>query len=139
MSESGIASDVKPRTGQAWIAAGAASAFLAVALGAFGAHALRNRISADRLDVFQTGAHYHLIHSLARVLVGNLLRQKRETRQNAWVGRLVLSGILLCRGSLYLLAMTGIRTFGAITPLGGVCFMTAWALLSLYAMRNPHS
>jgi uncharacterized membrane protein YgdD (TMEM256/DUF423 family) len=122
-----------------WIPIGALSAFLAVALGAFGAHFLRTQIPPDRLDVFQTGAHYHLIHSLALVFVGLLATQDANSRAYNQTGMLFAAGILLFSGSLYLLALTGIRGFGAITPLGGICFLTAWALLAATSARRARN
>jgi uncharacterized membrane protein YgdD (TMEM256/DUF423 family) len=91
------------------------------------------------MEVFQTGAHYHLIHSLALVMVGILRERLAGGRQIRWAARLMLGGIVLFSGSLYALAITGIRGLGAITPLGGLCFLTAWALLVLSARRPSTS
>ena len=120
-----------------FVALGAVGGFLAVALGAFGAHALRERISPEMLAVYQTGVQYHLVHALALLLVG-LLRERLTSASSlvSVCGALFGVGIVLFSGSLYVLAVTGIRAFGAITPLGGVCFLVGWALLAVAAMKQ---
>jgi uncharacterized membrane protein YgdD (TMEM256/DUF423 family) len=120
---------------RALVATGGALGFLGVALGAFGAHALKDRISADHLATYQIGVHYHLIHVLAILFVA-LIADKLNTRTVGW---LWVAGIVLFSGSLYALALTGIRILGAITPLGGVCFLAAWALLVVRAARASES
>ena len=103
-----------------------------VALGAFGAHVLQLRLSPDMLAVFDTGVRYHLYHALA--LLGTALTAGRlESRLPAAAGWLFVSGILLFSGSLYLLAFTGIRTFGVITPIGGLAFLLGWTCLAIAA------
>ena len=105
--------------------AGAVNGFLTVAIGAFGAHALRGRIETYHYDVFQTGVQYHSIHALALIALGITLfhiPSKWLTR----AGWLFLLGIILFSGSLYLLALTGSRPLGIITPLGGFSFLLAW-------------
>ena len=89
--------------GRKHIGIGAGSAFLAVALGAFGAHALRSQIPADRIETYVTAAHYHLIHSVAIVCVGLIAGTSSDSKFLTWAGRLFLGGILLFSGSLYLL------------------------------------
>lgn len=116
---------------------GAVNAFLAVALGAFGAHALRARLPAALLAVYQTGVQYHLVHALGLLLVA--LLADRLAGAGALVaasGWLLAAGIVLFSGSLYALAITGVRVLGAITPLGGVCFLVGWALLAAAAWRS---
>jgi uncharacterized membrane protein YgdD (TMEM256/DUF423 family) len=110
---------------------GAIGGFLGVALGAFGAHALRDRISPDLLAVYQTGVQYHLVHALALLFVGLLAEHLpgAASRMARVSGTLFAIGILLFSGSLYALALTGVRKLGIITPFGGVCFLTGWALL----------
>jgi len=110
---------------RALVATGGALGFLGVALGAFGAHALKERITAEHLVTYQVGVQYHLIHALAILFVA-IVADKLNTRTVGW---LWVAGIVLFSGSLYALALTGIRVLGAITPLGGVCFLTGWALL----------
>jgi uncharacterized membrane protein YgdD (TMEM256/DUF423 family) len=118
-----------------FIRAGAVSAFLGVAAGAFGAHALRARLAPDLLAVFETAARYQLIHALALVLVGvGLEREDRAAARAA--GWLFLAGTVLFSGSLYALALSGVRVLGAVTPLGGVCFLAGWAALAVAASRR---
>jgi len=115
---------------------GSINAALAVGLGAFGAHALRGRLSESLLSTYQTGVQYHFYHALglfAVVLVASLLPGSALVK---WSGWLMLAGILLFSGSLYLLSNTGIRWLGAITPLGGVAFISAWLLLALAVWRG---
>ncbi|MFN0135839.1 MAG: DUF423 domain-containing protein [Phycisphaerae bacterium] len=113
-----------------WLALGALSGFLAVALGAFGAHALKDRLTPDLLTIYQTGAHYHLAHALALSLVGIARRTKPATALSV-AGWAFLIGTVIFAGSLYALAITGIRQFGAITPIGGVAFMIGWIALAI--------
>jgi uncharacterized membrane protein YgdD (TMEM256/DUF423 family) len=108
------------------------SGFLAVALGAFGAHGLKPLLSADLLQVYQTGVQYHLLHTVVLLALGiwQLVQPQR------WLNRaaiMMLLGIVLFSGSLYLLAVTGIRILGVITPLGGVSWLAAWLMLAMAA------
>ena len=117
---------------------GALSGLLAVAAGAFGAHALRAVLTPDLLAVFETGARYQMYHALALLLVA-LLSATAPQRLIAAAGWCFVLGTLLFSGSLYLLALTGIRWWGAVTPVGGVCFLVGWGLLGVAAIgtRNP--
>ena len=108
---------------------GAVLGLLGVAAGAFGAHALRGRLSAELLQVFETGARYQLIHALALVGVA-LAGERRASRALTAAGWLFVAGIVLFSGSLYALALTNIRVWGAVTPLGGLCFLAGWAALA---------
>ncbi len=114
---------------------GALNGFLAVACGAFGAHLLRDRISARLFDVFQTAVHYHALHALVLLAVGLYLFQHDSVwaRRAGW---LFGFGILLFCGSLYLLASGGARWLGMITPFGGSAFLAGWAALALAAWRD---
>jgi uncharacterized membrane protein YgdD (TMEM256/DUF423 family) len=111
---------------------GALAGFLAVTFGAFGAHALRGRLSAEMLAVFETGVRYHMYHALALLLVSAMM-----PRMGGWLvvasGWLFTAGIVLFSGSLYVLAFTGITIFGAITPIGGLAFLAGWACLAIAA------
>jgi len=111
---------------------GALAGFLAVTLGAFGAHALRERLSPEMLAVFETGVRYHMYHALALLLVSAMM-----PRLGGWLvvssGWLFTAGIVLFSGSLYVLAFTGITIFGAITPIGGLAFLAGWACLAIAA------
>jgi len=118
-----------------WLILGATSAFLAVAAGAFGAHALRARLAPDLLNIFETGARYHMYHSLGLIAIG-LLSQFRPSPLLNGAGWAMLVGILLFSGSLYALALSGVRVLGAITPLGGLGFLAGWGLLALAAWRQ---
>ena len=109
-------------------------AFIAVAAGAFGAHALRSRLPADLLAVFETGARYQMYHALALLAVA-LAAAHARTRSEALraAGWLFTTGILVFSGSLYLLALTGVRAWGAVTPIGGLCFLAGWVALAMGA------
>jgi uncharacterized membrane protein YgdD (TMEM256/DUF423 family) len=112
-----------------WTAIGAISAFIAVALGAFGAHGLRNTLEPRMLEVFEVGVRYQMYHALALVAVG--------TVSNAnLAGWFFLAGTVLFSGSLYGLALTGARFFGPITPLGGLCFLVGWAMVAKAALTT---
>jgi uncharacterized membrane protein YgdD (TMEM256/DUF423 family) len=108
---------------------GATLGGLGVAAGAFGAHALRTRLEPRLLEVFETGVRYHMYHALALVLVG-LLAAHRPQAGFAAAGWAFVVGIALFSGSLYAMALTGVRGLGAITPLGGVAFLVGWGLLA---------
>ena len=108
---------------------------LAVIAGAFGAHALKQRISGEMLTVFEVGARYQMYHALALILVAIVYTQlpDRFVMLSGWF---FVSGILLFSGSLYLLALTGIRVFGAITPIGGLLLLFGWGSLIFSALKN---
>ena len=116
---------------------GSLLAFLGVALGAFGAHGLRDQISEDSLAVYNTGVHYHLVHALGLVLLGLAADRLADRKKVNAAGWCLLIGVVLFSGSLYLLAVTGIKWLGAITPLGGVAFLAGWAMLGLAAWKEP--
>lgn len=111
-----------------WFAAGAAYGFAAVALGAFGAHALKARLAADLLATWRTAADYHLVHALALVMVGVLALQRQHLALTI-AGAAFALGVLLFSGSLYALALSGVRAWGAVTPVGGVLLLCGWAAL----------
>jgi uncharacterized membrane protein YgdD (TMEM256/DUF423 family) len=115
---------------------GSMTACLAVAMGAFGAHGLKDRLSSEMLVVYQTGVHYHMIHSIGLILVGIIANWMSKSALLSWSGRLLLVGIVFFSGSLYVLSLTGIRTFGAITPFGGVSFLAGWVLLAIASLRG---
>jgi uncharacterized membrane protein YgdD (TMEM256/DUF423 family) len=107
---------------------GAIMAFLAVALGAFGAHALKNRLTPDMLDIFEVGVRYHMYHALGLLAVAWATSRWPESNVTA-AGWAFIVGIIIFSGSLYILSMTGMRWFGAVTPLGGIAFLIGWAIL----------
>jgi len=107
----------------------------AVALGAFGAHALKLRLAAEMLTTYQTAVQYHFWHALGLLGVGVLMMRSPDSRVLAWVAWLLVAGLVLFSGSLYLLALTGATWLGAVTPLGGVAFIAAWLGLAWWAWR----
>lgn len=108
---------------------GAVFAGLAVAAGAFGAHMLRPVLDATMLGAFETGVRYQMYHALALCLLAGIA-ERNPTLRVAAVGWLFLIGMLLFSGSLYVLALSGVRWVGAFTPLGGAALITGWALLA---------
>lgn len=120
-----------------WSAVGAAALALAVVLGAFGAHGLRDRLDTYLMGVYEKAVFYHFVHAIGVLIVPVLSREGSLTEVVA--GRvcwLLLAGVLLFSGSLYVLAITGVRALGAVTPLGGVAFIAGWLLLA-YALLRP--
>jgi uncharacterized membrane protein YgdD (TMEM256/DUF423 family) len=115
--------------------AGALLAFAAVGAGAFGAHALRSLLDAGALAIFETGARYHLAHAVALFAVAWACTQwpGRAVAASGW---LFIGGIFLFSGSLYLLALTGQRSLGVITPVGGLCWLAGWLVLAWAAWRG---
>jgi len=118
-----------------FLAAGGVAALLAVALGAFGAHALKSRIAPEMLAVWHTGIEYHIFHALGLLAVGIVTTQLPESAPLKWAGWLMLAGIVLFSGSLYTLALSGERWLGALTPVGGLAFLAAWALFVVAAIK----
>jgi uncharacterized membrane protein YgdD (TMEM256/DUF423 family) len=119
-----------------FLSLGALSGALAVILGAFGAHALRARLSPDLLDTFETGARYQMYHALALLAVAFAISHYGSSSLLNATGWLFLAGTFIFSGSLYLLAATNIKWLGAITPLGGVAFILGWLCLALAAWRG---
>jgi len=116
---------------------GALSAALAVAAGAFGAHALRARVEPRLLEVFETGARYQMYHALALIAVAWVASRGAAAQGPATVaGWCFIAGTILFSGSLYAMTFTGIRALGAITPLGGVAFIAGWVCLAVAASRG---
>ncbi|HEX9282471.1 MAG TPA: DUF423 domain-containing protein [Gemmatimonadales bacterium] len=114
---------------------GAASAFLAVAAGAFAAHALRARMTPDLLAVFETAARYQMYHAVALLAVAWAVTRWPVPAVRA-AGWLFVAGTVIFSGSLYLLALTGVRAFGAVTPLGGLAFLAGWLALAVGVWRG---
>lgn len=114
-----------------FLLAGAINAALAVLLGAFAAHGLKSRLSDYSLTVFQTATDYHFYHALGLLIVGVLIHLGIVAKSGQISGWLMLVGIVLFSGSLYLLAVTGIKWLGAITPIGGVAFISGWIILAV--------
>ncbi|MCU0621999.1 MAG: DUF423 domain-containing protein [Gemmatimonadales bacterium] len=118
-----------------FFALGALLAGLAVAAGAFGAHALRARLEPRDLEIFETAARYQFYHGLALIATAWAV-ERWPGPPASTAGWLFLAGIALFSGSLYLMVLTGSRWLGAVTPFGGVCFMVGWALLAWGAVRK---
>jgi uncharacterized membrane protein YgdD (TMEM256/DUF423 family) len=119
-----------------FLAAGGLAALAAVALGAFGAHALKTRLSTEMLALWHTGVEYHAYHSLGLLAVGLVATQIPESMLLKWSGWLMLAGIVLFSGSLYALALSGERWLGAITPIGGAAFLAAWGLFVIAVLKT---
>ena len=117
-----------------WIALGAVNAAIAVGAGAFAAHGLRERLDARALEVFETGARYQMYHAFAIVIAGLVAGAGASRAQSAgWIFQV---GIVLFSGSLYALALTEVKGFGAVTPIGGIAFITGWLWLAWSAWRG---
>lgn len=117
------------------ISSGALGAALSVILGAFAAHALKSRMPPETLATFQTGVQYQFYHSLGAILIGIIVQFTRASALLTAAGWLMLVGMLLFSGSLYLISFTGIRSLGLITPVGGMAFIAAWLLLAFGILR----
>jgi uncharacterized membrane protein YgdD (TMEM256/DUF423 family) len=116
------------------IIAGAINAFIAVALGAFAAHGLKHRLGAYELGIWQTAVDYQMAHALGLILIG--LLAKTLTLNLNPPGWIMLTGIILFSGSLYILSLSGIKALGMITPFGGLCFLLAWGWLAISLYKN---
>ena len=119
-----------------FLALGSLAAALGVVLGAFGAHALKTRLSPDLLAAYQTGVQYHLWHALGVLAIGIVAVHLPASYALKWAGWLMLAGIALFSGSLYALAITGVRGLGAITPFGGAAFIVAWVAFAWAVLRG---
>ncbi|HLR31928.1 MAG TPA: DUF423 domain-containing protein [Fodinibius sp.] len=115
---------------------GGISMALAVALGAFGAHGLKKILSQEMLTIFETGISYHFYHALGLLAVGVVARYIPDSALLSWSGWLMLAGIVIFSGSLYFLSISGIRWLGAITPIGGLCFIASWILFVMAIWRE---
>ena len=107
--------------------------FLAVGLGAFGAHGLKAILSPESLQAYKTGVDYHFVHALGLLAIGILYKDFPGVIMPGWI---MFNGIILFSGSLYLLSITGIKALGMITPLGGLCFLVAWAWLAISIYKS---
>ncbi len=107
------------------------SAFLGVALGAFGAHALKTRVPPEALDVWHTGVQYHLVHSAAGLTIG---MQSHTDARLPWI--LMMLGVLLFSGNCYLYVLTGAKPFALLIPVGGLCFLAAWVAMGVGLWRS---
>lgn len=128
--------DANTKAERLFLSMGAGAGFLAVALGAFGAHALFEKLPSDRFAIFETASRYLMFHAFALLAVG-LFVTRRRGRAAPAAGWLFAIGIVIFCGSLYLLALTGARWWGAVTPFGGLAWLLAWLLLGFSAFRSP--
>lgn len=125
-----------PQTAKVFLILGGVNAALVVLLGAFGAHGLKARTTAELLAVFQTGVHYHLFHALGLLAVGLVATQISDSAYLRWSAWLMLTGIILFSGSLYVLSVSGLRWLGMITPFGGISFIAAWILFVVAVAKS---
>ena len=119
-----------------WLFWAAVNGFIAVALGAFGAHGLSSRVTPQRLGNWQTAVQYQMFHVVALIAIAWLIRELGPLPLLRVSGRLFLAGILLFSGSLYVLVLTEQRWLGMVTPVGGVCFLVGWALLAYTCLQE---
>ncbi|MEO5510256.1 MAG: DUF423 domain-containing protein [Longimicrobiales bacterium] len=119
-----------------YFGAGAVFAFIAVAAGAFGAHALGPRIGAEHLATWETASRYQMYHALALLMVAWAMTQWPHTMLFAWAGRLFIAGIVIFSATLYTIALGGPRWLGAVTPIGGLCFLAGWACAAIAALQS---
>ena len=112
---------------------GSLGGFLGVAAGAFGAHGLRSRLSADMLAVFETAVRYQMYHVFALLITAAAIGRAGDARLLTVAGWSFITGVVLFSGSLYALTLTGLKGLGAITPLGGLAFLVGWACLAIFA------
>lgn len=123
-----------------FIIAGAVNAFIAVAFGAFGAHALKERLSEKYLAIWETAVQYQMYHAIGLIVIGILMSTNiiGNVSQLSWAGYLMLAGIVIFSGSLYVLSLSGIGVLGAITPIGGVAFLSAWVLVVIAVVKHTN-
>jgi len=126
-----------PQTAKVFMILGGFNAALVMLLGAFGAHALKARLSVEMLAIYQTGVHYHLFHALGLIAVGLVATQIPASAYLKWSGWLMLVGIIIFSGSLYVLSVSGLRWLGMVTPFGGMSFIAAWILFVVAIVKSP--
>jgi uncharacterized membrane protein YgdD (TMEM256/DUF423 family) len=119
-----------------FIIIGAINAFLAVALGAFGAHGLADKLGPKYLEIWKTGVTYQMFHATGILVIALLLGKVASSSLFTWSGWLMFIGIIFFSGSLYILSVTKVGILGAITPIGGVCFLAAWILMIVGAVKH---
>ena len=115
---------------------GTINAMAVIILGAFGAHALKERLSEELMVTYQTAVAYHIYHAIGLILIGLIALKIPHSPFILWSGWLMVAGILLFSGSLYLLSMSGMKWLGAITPIGGTAWIAAWLLLALGILKS---
>lgn len=115
---------------------GAIMMALGVMIGAFGAHGLKNLLSEEMMKIFSTGVQYHFYHAIGLFIVGITAQYLPNSSMLYWSGILMVAGIIIFSGSLYLLSTLGLRWLGAITPVGGICFILSWLLFAIAAWKG---
>lgn len=118
------------------LTSGGVLAMLAVLFGAFGAHALENRLSSEMIEIFNTGARYHFYHALGLLILGITSQFLPDNSWLRWAGYLMLAGLLIFSGTLYALAITEIKWLGAITPIGGTALIISWGLFVVAVLQH---
>ena len=136
MREFITAQQTMPPTAKLFILLGALAGAAGVVVGAFGAHALKARLAPDLLAVWQTAVQYHFWHALGLVAIGVLALHLPASAALKWAGWLMVAGLVLFSGSLYVLALSGARWLGAVTPFGGAAWIVAWLLLAVAVLKN---
>ena len=124
-----------PKMTKFFLFLGSVNMFLVVVLGAFGAHGLKERLSPEMMAAYQTGIQYHFYHAAGLLIVGILSFFLQMSSLIRWSGFLMVVGIVIFPGTLYLLSVTGLRWLGAITPVGGTAFVVAWFLLAMACLK----
>lgn len=127
--------DMRDDMAKVFLIAAGILGFLGVALGAFGAHGLRDKLSPEMMEIYKTGVLYHLVHGVALLGVAVILQRGPDLKPAVIAGYAFVFGTLVFSGSLYALAISGIRVLGAITPIGGLGFLVGWACLVWAAFR----
>ena len=122
-------------TAKLFLILGSLNAVLVVLLGAFGAHELKAKLTAEMLAVYQTGVHYHLFHALGLIVVGLVATQIPASAYLKWSGWLMLAGLVLFSRSLFVLSVSGLRWLGMVTPFGGLAFILSWTLLVIAVLK----
>ncbi len=125
-----------PSPSKLFLILGGVNAALVVMLGAFGAHGLKAKLTTEMLAVYQTGVHYHLFHALGLLAIGIVATQVADSVWLKWSGWLMLAGIILFSGSLYVLSVSGMRWLGMVTPFGGVAFIAAWIMFVIAIAKS---
>ena len=123
-------------TAKLFLILGGINAALVVMLGAFGTHGLKARMTVEMLAVYQTGVHYHLFHALGLLAVGIVALHTVDSVYLKWAGWLMLAGIILFSGSLYVLSLSGLRWLGMVTPFGGLAFIAAWVVFVIAIAKS---
>lgn len=116
---------------------GASFMALAVGFGAFGAHIAQDMLSPDRFDVFKTAVEYHFYHAIGLLILGLISQRTESSKWIQWSGYCMIAGILIFSGSLYILTLTDTSWLGAVTPFGGVAFISGWFFLVLGILKQP--